>query len=138
MSIYNKFMRALLKSPITLLLLTSVIFLSISYFYYGRIAAFGCFDDCFNYGAGYFVAHGKHLYTDLFYNHQPLMAYLSALVQIVFRPQTLYGFLVAHRLIILGLSLLFSLLLVYRFSYAGFLFVLLYEPTKFYVFGDRF
>lgn len=114
------------------------ILLVLSFFYYQRIAAFGCFDDCFNFGAGYFITKGKLLYTEIPFNHQPIMAYASALIQLVVKPDSLYQFLLAHRLFILGISFVSSIFLIYRFGLPAFAAVILYESTKFYVFGDRF
>lgn len=46
-------------------------FIVIGYFllyklYIVKMNAFGCFDDCFNYTAGYFIGKGKLIYTDFF------------------------------------------------------------------------
>jgi len=39
--------------------------------------SFGCFDDCMNISAGYFLQYGRTLYSEIFFNHQPNLAYLS-------------------------------------------------------------
>jgi hypothetical protein len=106
--------------------------------YIRRIGAFGCFDDCFNYGAGYFLLSGKRLYTDIFFNHQPLGAYLSALVQYVSKPKTLYELVLSHRIAVSVLSICGGIAITLRFGFRGFLSFVVFESTKFYVFGDRF
>lgn len=107
--------------------------------YYQKIGAFGCFDDCFNFTAGYFMLQGKKLYSEIFFNHQPLMAVLSFLIQLFSHPETLYKFILYHRIFIFSFSFLMNLLLVFRFGWKrGLLFVLFYEPTKYYLFGDHF
>lgn len=106
--------------------------------YYQQIGAFGCFDDCFNFVAARFMLKGKTLYSQIFFNHQPLMAYLSYLIQAISRPETAYKLVLYHRIFILLFSFLMDILLILRFRFIGAGFVLFYETTKFYFFGDRF
>lgn len=106
--------------------------------YYRRIGAFGCFDDCFNYVAAYFMLKGKTLYSEIFFNHQPLMAWLSWGIQKLFHPKTLYQLIAYHRVFIFLTSFLMDIFLIFRFGWPGIGFALFYEPTKYYLFGDRF
>lgn len=105
---------------------------------YQRVAAFGCFDDCFNYGAAYFMVKGKVLYSEIPFNHQMLLPYISYLVQKFFHPSTIYQLLLFHRFSLFFFSLLMSTLILVRFKLAGIGFVLFYESTKYYLFGERF
>lgn len=106
--------------------------------YYQRIGAFGCFDDCFNYVAAYFMLKGKTLYSEIFFNHQPLMAVISYLIQKLSQPETIYQLVLFHRLFVFLFSFLMDIFLIFRFRWAGVGFVLFYETTKYYLFGDRF
>jgi len=106
--------------------------------YVRRVSAFGCFDDCFNIVAGYFINQGKTLYSEIFFNHQMLMAYISALIQKVFDPVNIFALVLAHRQSLLYFSFILNAVLILRFRWVGVGFVLFYESTKFYVFGDRF
>ncbi len=106
--------------------------------YMPRINAFGCFDDCNNFMGGYFLLHGKRLFSEIFFNHNPLMAYLSFLVQLVTHPQNLYELILRHRQALLLFSFLCNLILLIRFGPPALAFALFYELTKFYLFGDRF
>lgn len=106
--------------------------------YRDRIAAFGCFDDCFNYMGGYFLLQGKHLFSEIFFNHMPMMAYISAAIQYVTKPDSLYMLVYEHRMFLIYFSLIADILLVLRFGLVGFAFSILYEATKGYVFGERF
>lgn len=106
--------------------------------YMPRVNAFGCFDDCFNFMGGYFLLKGKHLYSEIFFNHQPLMAYVSAFLQLFLKPQSIYELVLEHRKALLLFSLCFNLLLIIRFRLVGFGFAIFYEFSKFYLFGDRF
>lgn len=106
--------------------------------YLNRIGAFGCFDDCFNYVAAYFIIKGKVLYSEIFFNHQMLMPYLSYVVQTIFNPNTLYEFILYHRVFVFLFAFFMDILIVLRFRWIGVGFILFYELTKYYVFGDRF
>ncbi len=106
--------------------------------YRDRIPAFGCFDDCFNYMGGYFLLAGKHLYSQVFFNHQPIPAYLSAAIQFVTKPDGIYMLIYQHRMFMIYFSMIFDALLIMRFGFAGFGFAVLYESTKGYLFGEHF
>src|SRR3989338_554425 len=103
-----------------------------------RSNAFGCFDDCFNFLGGYFILHGKKLYEEIFFNHQPLFAFISFLVQKFSVPINIYDLVLKHRQLLMGFALAMNLLLVWRFRWIGVFFAFSYELTKYYFFGDRF
>ncbi|MBI5122954.1 hypothetical protein HZA75_03800 [Candidatus Roizmanbacteria bacterium] len=120
-------------------LLFLILFYVILYkIYIPRVNAFGCFDDCNNFMGGYFLLHGKKLFSEIFFNHNPLMAYLSLLVQFITHPQNLYELILRHRQILLIFSFVFNLILIARFRLPVLGFIIFYELTKFYLFGDRF
>lgn len=106
--------------------------------YVPRVNAFGCFDDCFNIVAGYFITNGKRLYSEIFFNHQPLMAYFSAFIQTAFHPINIYELILVHRQSLMVFSFIMNVFMVFRFGTPVLGFVLLYEFSKFYIFGDRF
>lgn len=106
--------------------------------YMPRVNAFGCFDDCFNFMGGYFLLHNKHLFSEIFYNHAPGMAYLSAAIQAVTHPQNLYDLVLKHRQFVFFFGLSMNMLLLLRFGYKVLGFTTVFELTKFLVFGDRF
>ncbi len=81
---------------------------------------------------------GKILYSEIYFNHQPLMAFLSYLVQKVLQPTNLYELLLFHRFCLFAFSLAMGVLIILRFRLAGVGFIIFYELTKFYLFGDRF
>ena len=98
--------------------------------YRDRLGAFGCFDDCFNIVGGYFITQGKHLYSEIFFNHQPLMAYLSALIQYVTKPDLLYLLIYQHRMALIWFSMVMGGVLTLRFGLIGFGFTLLSKLPK--------
>lgn len=128
------------KLPIFLISSLVLIFIwSITTFvFYQRLGVFGCFDQCFNYVAAYFLLKGKTLFSQIFFNHQPLMAYFSYYLQLLLQPQNLYQLVLYHRLFVIAFSLFMNLLLLFRLRWVGFGFVLFYETTKFYLFGHFF
>ncbi len=106
--------------------------------YRDRLGAFGCFDDCFNIMAGYFIGQGKHLYSEIFFNHQPLPAYISYLIQALYHPGSIYELIYRHRMVLIGYFALADIFLTLRFGLVGFFFALLFESTKGFLFGERF
>jgi hypothetical protein len=121
-----------------LVILYQCFFVGIAIALLKRVGAFGCFDDCFNFGAGYFLLQGKQLYSQIFFNHQPIMAYISAAVQYISQPQTLFELVKYHRIVVLLLADIFGTFLILRFGLPLFLSLVVFESMKFYIFGDRF
>jgi hypothetical protein len=103
-----------------------------------RISAFGCFDDCNNFIRGYFVLSGKSLFKDVFSGHQPLGSYMSTLVQLLTTPENIYELILRHRQFILLFGFIFNAILIVRFGARIILFTIIFEFSKFYLFGDRF
>lgn len=102
-----------------------------------RVSAFGCFDDCFNIAAGYFINEGKTLYSDIFFNHQMLMPHISAFIQQI-NPTNVYDLILKHRQFVLFFGFIFNFMLILRFGLPMVFFAIIYEFSKFYLFGDRF
>lgn len=123
---------------IILLILLVPLYLILYKLYIPHVNAFGCFDDCFNYVGGYFIANGKIIYHNFFFNHQPIAAFISFLIQQITHPQNIFELVLRHRQFILVLGFLFSILLTLRFKLPAFFFIVIFEFSKFYVFGDRF
>ncbi len=125
--------------PILFFLFLLIPFYAILYkLYIPRITAFGCFDDCFNYIGGYFIANGKHIYSDFFFNHQPIPPIISYFVQTLTHPINIFDLLLRHRQFLILFGFLFNALLIFRFKYIAIPFIAVFELSKFYVFGDRF
>lgn len=120
------------------LLLILPIYIILYKIYIPKVNAFGCFDDCFNIVAGYFIVHGKRLYSEFFFNHQPLMAYFSSFIQTMFSNINIYDLILTHRQSIMVFGFVMNVFIILRFGLPMLGFVLLYEFSKFYVFGDRF
>lgn len=133
----SKLVRSNLNILIPLLLLLPF-YIILYKIYIPRVNAFGCFDDCFNYLGGYFIANGKHIYSDFFFNHQPIPAFLSYVIQTITHPINIFDLVLKHRQALMLFGLLFNALLILRFKLSAFFFVIIFELSKFYVFGDRF
>ena len=119
-------------------ILLAIFYVFLYKIYMPRINAFGCFDDCDNFIGGYFLLQGKTMYSEIFFNHNPFMAYISFLVQYITRPENLYELVLRHRQALMIFSFTCNLLLFFRFGKIALIFALFYELTKFYLFGDRF
>src|SRR3989304_10299454 len=132
-----KFVRSNLDILILLLLLLPL-YAILYKIYIPRVNAFGCFDDCNNFMGGYFLLQGKAMFSEFFFNHQPFAGFISYFIQAVTHPQNVFELILRHRQFVLAFSFIMNAILIWRFRLPAFLFVLLYEPAKFYLFGDRF
>ncbi|HEV2340127.1 MAG TPA: DUF4118 domain-containing protein [Patescibacteria group bacterium] len=106
--------------------------------FYDQVGLTSFVDSENNYIVGHFLLQGKTLYSQVFFNHQMLMAYVSYLIQLVTHSSTLYKLVFYHRAFVFLFSLLMDLLLIYRFRLVGVGFVLFYEIVKYYLFGNFF
>src|SRR5579872_1615155 len=113
-------------SLIILLFLISFYFLLYK-LYMPHINSFGCFDECMNYLGGYFLVQGRSLYSQIFFNHQPLMAYMSWLVLKLFHPTTMFEILTRYKQFLLLFSLIANFFIIKRFRWAGVSFVIVFE-----------
>lgn len=121
-----------------LVCLFAVVFSVVAFRLYQRLGVFGCGDECINYTAGYFILLGKSLYGGIFFNHQPILAFVSAAIQWATQPKDIYHLVLYHRLFMIAYSLGMGVLLLWRFRMRGVLFLLLYESTKYYMYGYQF
>lgn len=123
---------------ISLLGITTILFGYFTYIYYLQATSFSFVDEFNNFITAYYMLEGKNLFTEIFFNHNPLPAYMSYLLQYLFTPESLYQLVIYHRLTVSVFSFIMALLLVYRFSFVGLFFVFMFEITKFYLFGNLF
>ncbi|HEV2340123.1 MAG TPA: hypothetical protein VGT05_05230 [Patescibacteria group bacterium] len=105
---------------------------------YKQSVSFHFIDEYNNFMAGYFLLKGKTLYSQIFFQHQPLMAYISYVLQKLLHPNDLYKLVIYHRFTVFCFALLFDFLLVFRLRLAGFVFVCIFELTKYFLFGTTF
>ncbi|RJQ27337.1 hypothetical protein C4577_01565 [Candidatus Parcubacteria bacterium] len=132
------FLNSFFKARIFLLVL-SVIFLVVSSLAYENKVFFIHFvDEEDNIVLGKYLLKGEKLYSDLFSQHQPLAYIFSAGVQKTTQPNSLYLLIKRHREFIILYSVVWSLILVALFRWPLFLFIVIYEPLKFYLFGNLF
>lgn len=114
------------------------IFIILYKIYIPRINEFGCFDDCNNFMRGYFVLQGKSLFSEVFSGHQPLGSYLSTVIQFITSPQNIFELVLRHRQFMLIFAFIMNVLIILRFGAKFIIFAVLFEFSKFYIFGDRF
>ncbi len=120
------------------LLILPVIYILLYKFYIPRANAFDCFDDCFNFVGGYFLLNGKEIYSDFFFNHQPLPAFVSMIIQNITNPANIFELILRHRQFLMLFNLIIGALLIIRFRLPALFFIILFEISKFYLYGDRF
>lgn len=130
-----------MKNKILFIVLS--VFLTLFFFklyrvYSDHFSAFGCFDECFNYVSGFFMLKGRTLYSQIYFNHQMLMAYLSFLLQAILHPQSIYFLVLEHRLFIFFFGVIMNIFLIARFGLPAVGFAVIFEATKFYFMGSLF
>ncbi len=121
---------------VTFLTLCYMLFLA--YVYYKHATTFNFMDEYTNIVAGYFMNRGKILYTDIFVNHQPLMAFFSSWLLQATTPETLYQIIRDHRLLVIIFAFISNILLIIRFRYVAIGFIIFFETLKYYLFGNIF
>jgi hypothetical protein len=85
-----------------------------------------------------YMNQGYRLYQDLSSNHSPLVYLGSSWIQKIVKPNSIYLLIKTHRLAIFAYSLIWSLLLVWRFEWIGLGFIALFEYLKYFLFGNLF
>lgn len=129
---FNYFLRAL-PWAITFILVTFS-----AYLYLKKTASFRFFDEENNIVAGYLMTQGRHLYNDIFMNHNPGAPVMSYVLQSFFQTTTLFDLVKLHRTFMIMLGILANILLLIRFRTKALLFVGVYEYLRFYVSGQMF
>jgi hypothetical protein len=120
------------------LLCIPVVGILILYLHYIHFTSFS-FTDAYNsYARAYFLDKGRLLYSGIFSHHHMLMVYLSYIVQKVTQPDNLYQLVLYHRIFIGLCSVIFASLCIWKFRWVGLSFVVVYELSKYYLFGNLF
>lgn len=126
------------KNKLFLIIVTLLFFVIIGYFYRSHIFASRFVDEEYNFAIGRYLQKGEILYDDIITNHQPVTHILSYLVQDITKPNNTYSLIKNHRLAIVIWSCIWSILLVIYFDWGALMFIVLFELTKGYIFGNLF
>lgn len=122
-----------------LIVAVAAIFLTlIGYFYQNKAFHIHFVDEEDNLVLGKYLLDGRILYKDLFSHHQPLAYVLSAQVQKVTNPNSIYLLIKRNREAIIAWSFFWGVLLVVRFGRPLLGFIIFYETTKLYLLGNQF
>lgn len=117
----------------------SIVLLILTFYVsYSRSVSFSFVDEFNNWIAGYYMIQGRMLYSEIFFNHQPLMPMASAVIQYVTGTLTLYKIVTIHRLFIGVYLVFFGALTIWKLRYVGLGVVALHTATMFYTFGNLF
>lgn len=95
-------------------------------------------DEEYNFAIGKYLLRNEVLYDDIITNHQPITHILSYAVQKFTNPNSTFLLVVRHREFIIVWSILWSLVLIQTFGLGALIFVIIYELTKSYLFGNLF
>lgn len=108
------------------------------YLYKQATYSFHFVDEEYNLAVGKYLLNGELLYDDIISNQQPFPPILSAVVQKFSKPNTTFLLIGRHRETIVLWSIIWSIILVFYFGLPALAFVIVYEFTKFYLFGNLF
>ena len=128
----------ILNIRVIIFAVTVIFLLAAGYFYRGVVMSFPFVDEQYNFAIGKYLRNGEILYDDVITNHQPIAHIFSALVQEIKQPNTTFSLLNVHRTVIIIWSSIWAIFFVFFFGMSGFLFVIIYELTKSYMFGTLF
>ena len=120
------------------LILGSIFVIAVDYFYLNKVFAFHFVDEEDNFILGHFLLQGQKLYSDLFSHHQPLGYVMSAAFQFILNPQNIEMLIKRHREFMIIWSVLWSLILIWRFRERVIAPLIIYEPSKFFLLGSLF
>lgn len=109
-----------------------------SYLYFLKTSSFHFTDEYTNMIQGYFMTQGRSLYQDIFSHHQTLPNYMSFVIQKLLPNLSLYQLITYHRLFMILYGIVMSTALFLRFGKKAVAFTVIFETTKFFLFGNLF
>lgn len=127
-----------LSNKIFLLFFVVFFFIISGYLYQDNIFATRFVDEEYNLAIGKYLTQNEILYKDIITNHQPITHILSSSVQRLRTPNNVYSLILWHREFVFLWSFFWATILVLRFGWKGFFFVIIYELTKSNLFGNLF
>ncbi len=116
----------------------AIFFVLLTILNYYHAVEFSFVDEYNNWVIAKYLLEGKHVYKDIYLNHQMMMAYISTLIQGVLQIDSLYQLVLTHRLLVLLFAFVSNILLIIRFRWVGIAFFLIFELIKYYFFGNLF
>lgn len=136
----NKFIKKTLDNRlkiITFILLALLLTLS-AVFYENKALSIHFVDEEDNFVIGKYLLKGEKLYGDLFSHHQPLGYILSAGVQQITDPNSIYLLVKRHREALIIWSAIWVTIITLRFGLRGIIVGIFYEFTKIIILGNLF
>lgn len=136
----KNFKRLLLKQKYRLLLLSVsiLILLVFSTLFDNKVFSVHFVDEEDYEVLASYMNQGQKLYTNLFSVHQPAAYKISQLIQKIDQPANDYLLIKHHREFIIVWSVVWSILLIWRFGWGALLVVSLIELNKIYLLGNLF
>lgn len=115
---------------IFLLILSFSFYTSYNLRYYLR---FG--DEVGHWYLGHLITKGQKLYQDIFSHHQPLIYCLSAITEIIFKPENLYKYVGIQRMSMFFYSFFWNILFFIFFGKISLVFIFIFEFIKLFFLG---
>ncbi|MFN4212994.1 MAG: hypothetical protein ACK4FL_03495 [Microgenomates group bacterium] len=119
-----------LTLSIFLLILSISFYASYNLRYYLR---FG--DEVGHWYVGSLILKNKKIYNDIFSHHQPIIYYLSAITESIFKPENLYKYIGIQRMSIFFYSFFWNILLFIFFRQTSLIFIFIFEFIKLFFLG---
>src|SRR5579884_3209124 len=126
------------KKLVVTVVFTLFFVLITGYFYSNRALSFHFVDEEYNFTLGNDILHGQKIYKEQFSNHQPLAFVISAGIQKLTHPNSIFSLVKRHRQVMVAYAVVWSLILVSLFGLPSLVFVVIFELTKYLLLGDLF
>lgn len=127
-----------MKLTYLLIFFSIIFFIFMGFLYQKQALSFHFVDEEDNIILGNYLLKGEKLYSDLFSQHQPLAYIGSAQIIKITEPNSLFLLIKRHREAIIGWSILWAIILIFRFRIIMVLTLLIYEPMKIFLLGNLF
>lgn len=122
-----------------LLLLVSIIFfLFLSFNFTNKVFQTSFVDEDDNFASGKYILAGEKVYKEFFSHHQPFAYIISAGLQRVTNPNSIYLLVKRHREFIIAWSFLWVLFLILRFKTLFIPVLIIFEILKIHLLGNLF
>src|SRR4030066_1503588 len=123
---------------ILLLFLSFLVLGFVGYHYENKVSYVHFVDEEENVVGGKYIVAGQKLYSDIFSQHQPVAYILSAGIQKVTNPTSIFLLIKRHREFMIAWSIIWATFLIWRYGFrvapAGFAF----EVSKIFLLGNLF
>jgi hypothetical protein len=126
------------KTGLIFFLITLLFVVTSSFFYENKTLYTNFVDEEDNMVSAKYILSGQELYKDIFEQHQPTLYLISSGIQKVVNPGSIFLLIKRHREFVIIWSDIWDIVIAGCFGWVGLGFVLIYELTKHFLFGNFF